>query len=54
MKFDEDFPKRVASARAQLGITQTQLAEMVGVVQRQIAAYETVNQTKDGVIVTFE
>lgn len=40
MKFDEDFPRRVASARAQLGITQTQLAEMVGVVQRQIAAYE--------------
>ncbi|WP_447871988.1 helix-turn-helix domain-containing protein [Serratia fonticola] len=40
MKFDDEFPKRVASARAQLGITQTELAEMVGVVQRQIAAYE--------------
>lgn len=40
MKFDDEFPKRVASARARLGITQAELAELVGVVQRQIAAYE--------------
>lgn len=40
MKFDDDFAERVANARAQLGITQTELAERVGVVQRQIAAYE--------------
>lgn len=40
MKFDDEFPRRVASARARLGITQAQLAERVGVVQRQIAAYE--------------
>lgn len=40
MKFDDEFPKRVANARAKLGITQSELAERVGVVQRQIAAYE--------------
>lgn len=40
MKFDAEFPKRVSSARARLGITQAELAEKVGVVQRQIAAYE--------------
>ncbi|MFQ6285594.1 helix-turn-helix transcriptional regulator [Yersinia enterocolitica] len=40
MKFDDKFPRRVANARAQLGITQAELAEKVGVVQRQIAAYE--------------
>lgn len=40
MKFDNSFPKRVAAARQSIGLTQAQLAKVVGVVQRQIAAYE--------------
>lgn len=40
MNFDESFPKRVAIARNALGLTQSGLAKMVGVVSRQIAAYE--------------
>lgn len=40
MNFDKAFPKRVALARSAIGITQAELAKAVGVVQRQIAAYE--------------
>lgn len=40
MNFDESFPKRVAIARNSLGLTQSELAKKVGIVPRQIAAYE--------------
>ncbi|MDC9588359.1 XRE family transcriptional regulator [Xenorhabdus sp. XENO-10] len=40
MKFDNDFPKRIAMARQALNLTQEELAQRVGVVRRQIAAYE--------------
>lgn len=40
MNFDSSFPKRVAAARQSIGMTQAELAKAVGVVQRQIAAYE--------------
>ncbi len=40
MSFDDSFPKRVAIARNSLGLTQSDLAKRVGVVPRQIAAYE--------------
>lgn len=40
MSFDESFNKRVAIARAALEMTQEELAKKVGVVRRQIAAYE--------------
>lgn len=40
MNFDSSFPKRVATARQSVGMTQAELAKAVGVVQRQIAAYE--------------
>lgn len=40
MNFDESFPKRVAIARNAQGLTQSELAKKVGVVPRQIAAYE--------------
>ncbi|MEJ5176971.1 helix-turn-helix domain-containing protein [Erwinia sp. MYb416] len=40
MNFDSSFPKRVATARQAIGMTQAELAKAVGVVQRQIAAYE--------------
>lgn len=40
MKFDSAFPQRVAKTRASLGLTQAELAKSVGVVHRQIAAYE--------------
>ncbi|ELY4847912.1 helix-turn-helix domain-containing protein [Cronobacter sakazakii] len=40
MKFDDSFPGRVAIARTALGMTQDELASKVGVVRRQIAAYE--------------
>jgi len=40
MNFDSSFPKRVAAARQAVGMTQAELASAVGVVQRQIAAYE--------------
>lgn len=40
MEFDNEFPSRIASTRSSLGMTQGELAEQVGVVQRQVAAYE--------------
>ncbi|WP_277971747.1 LexA family protein [Pantoea agglomerans] len=40
MKIDNSFYKRIAIARTALGLTQSQLADMVGIVRRQIAAYE--------------
>ncbi|NHN53841.1 helix-turn-helix domain-containing protein [Providencia rettgeri] len=40
MNFDESFPKRVSMTRNSLGLTQAELAKKVGVVPRQIAAYE--------------
>ena len=40
MHFDESFPKRVAIARAAIRLTQDELAKKVGIVRRQIAAYE--------------
>ncbi|MEC6147543.1 LexA family protein [Klebsiella pneumoniae] len=40
MKFDDSFPGRVAIARSAIGMTQDELAQKVGVVRRQIAAYE--------------
>lgn len=40
MTFDDKFPERVAIHRAGYGYTQAELAEKVGVVPRQIAAYE--------------
>ncbi|MEM8096207.1 helix-turn-helix domain-containing protein [Morganella morganii] len=40
MNFDEGFSRRVAMARNSLGLTQAELADKVGVVTRQIAAYE--------------
>ena len=40
MSFNEGFSRRVAMARNALGLTQAELAKNVGVVTRQIAAYE--------------
>lgn len=40
MQFDAQFPSRVLSCRAKLGLTQAELAGRVGIVQRMIAAYE--------------
>ncbi|ATF52645.1 LexA family protein [Morganella morganii] len=40
MNFDESFPRRVSMARNAIGLTQAELAKKVGVVPRQIAAYE--------------
>ncbi|WP_304164226.1 LexA family transcriptional regulator [Lonsdalea britannica] len=40
MKIDKSFSSRVSIARNALGLTQGQLADMVGIVRRQIAAYE--------------
>ena len=40
MSLDSSFPLRVAMARNSLGFTQAELAKKVGVVARQIAAYE--------------
>ncbi|MER5101754.1 LexA family transcriptional regulator [Morganella morganii] len=40
MIFDNNFPSRVAMARMALNMTQDDLARKVGVVRRQIAAYE--------------
>lgn len=40
MNFDDSFPNRVSIARTALGLTQDELAKKVGVVRRQIAAYE--------------
>lgn len=40
MTFDENFPKRLSSARNVAGLTQSNLASMAETVVRQIAAYE--------------
>ncbi|EPL3992786.1 MULTISPECIES: LexA family protein [Providencia] len=40
MNFDKSFPRRVSMARNAIGLTQSELAKKVGVVPRQIAAYE--------------
>lgn len=40
MNFDESFPRRVSMARNAIGLTQSELAKKVGIVPRQIAAYE--------------
>ncbi|WP_338494204.1 XRE family transcriptional regulator [Erwinia aphidicola] len=40
MKIDDNFYLRISAVRKSLGLTQDQLAEKVGVVRRQIAAYE--------------
>ncbi|WP_152669821.1 MULTISPECIES: helix-turn-helix domain-containing protein [Xenorhabdus] len=40
MKFDENFPKRLTSARNAVGLTQANLASRAETVVRQIAAYE--------------
>jgi len=40
MNFDDSFHKRVSIARNSVGLTQAELARKVGVVPRQIAAYE--------------
>ncbi|MDX7993256.1 helix-turn-helix domain-containing protein [Xenorhabdus littoralis] len=40
MKFDDNFHKRISMARQSLNLTQEDLAKKVGVVRRQIAAYE--------------
>ncbi|WNP33571.1 XRE family transcriptional regulator [Enterobacter kobei] len=40
MNFDSLFHERVSTLRKSLGLTQTELAKQVGIVQRQIAAYE--------------
>lgn len=51
MNIDDSFYKRVAVARTSLGLTQSQLAEAVGVVRRQIAAYEAGNsKPREGVL----
>lgn len=38
---DNEFSRRVSLARASKGITQTELSTMVGISQRQVAAYES-------------
>jgi transcriptional regulator with XRE-family HTH domain len=40
VNFDSLFHERVSTLRKSLGLTQTELAKQVGIVQRQIAAYE--------------
>jgi SOS-response transcriptional repressor LexA len=40
VNFDSLFNERVSTLRKSLGLTQTELAKQIGVVQRQIAAYE--------------
>lgn len=40
MNFDSHFSERVSKLRNALGLTQSELANQVGIVQRQIAAYE--------------
>ncbi|MBW0298493.1 hypothetical protein B4P00_20105 [Shewanella xiamenensis] len=40
MHFDDSFSNRVALARSAIGLTQEELAKKVGIVRRQIAAYE--------------
>ncbi|HGM9889390.1 TPA: LexA family protein [Proteus mirabilis] len=40
MKFDDNFPSRVAMTRTSLNMTQDELAKKIGVVRRQVAAYE--------------
>ncbi|MEQ1976654.1 XRE family transcriptional regulator [Xenorhabdus sp. SGI240] len=43
MKIDDNFKTRIALARKAIDITQGELADKVGVVRRQIAAYEAGN-----------
>lgn len=40
IKINEEFPKRLSSIRKAHLLTQTEIAKMVGISQRQIAAYE--------------
>lgn len=40
MKFDDEFKKRILICRSQIGLTQNELASLIGVAQRMIAAYE--------------
>jgi len=40
-KFFEDLGERIVNRRKELGMTQTELGEMVGVTQQVIASYET-------------
>lgn len=40
MKFDDDFKKRMLICRSRVGLTQNELAGLIGVAQRMIAAYE--------------
>lgn len=40
MKFDDEFKKRMLICRSQIGLTQNELASLIGVAQRMIAAYE--------------
>jgi len=40
MNFDNKFPARLLSMRSEQGLTQSELAERVGVAQRTIASYE--------------
>ncbi|MBZ6387399.1 MULTISPECIES: LexA family protein [Pantoea] len=52
MNFDSKFNERVSSLRKSLGMTQTALAKQVGIVQRQIAAYEAgESKPRDAVLV---
>jgi transcriptional regulator with XRE-family HTH domain len=39
-KFSEEFGERLAKLRKEQGLTQTQLAEMLGVSQQQVASFE--------------
>ena len=40
MKFNDEFKTRMLLCRSQIGITQSELASIIGVAQRMIAAYE--------------
>ncbi|EOU4995453.1 LexA family protein [Morganella morganii] len=40
MKIDDNFKTRITLARQSMGLTQGELAEKIGVVRRQVAAYE--------------
>lgn len=52
MKFDSQFSERVSKMRKSLGLTQTELAKQVGVVQRQVAAYEAgESKPRDSVLI---
>ncbi|HHS8483345.1 TPA: helix-turn-helix domain-containing protein [Yersinia enterocolitica] len=52
VKFDSEFSSRVSATRKAIGLTQTELAKQVGIVQRQIAAYEAGDaKPRDNVLV---